>query len=160
MVEFVTIFYTAMVVNFAVILCSSGAKISKYIGISPFCGMVTSSDSIDKIESKWHTDEEKFMHKSYNDDLGKQKRLLYKYLGVYLLARMSDWLQGPFVYALLSSYEFSQDEIAMLFVSGYISSMIFGSFIGGMADTRGRKRYVILFTILYTCSCITKRKYS
>jgi MFS transporter, MFS domain-containing protein family, molybdate-anion transporter len=34
--------------------------------------------------------------------------------------------------------------------------MIFGSFIGGMADWGGRRRFVILFSIIYAASCMTK----
>ena len=58
--------------------------------------------------------------------------LLKKYLFVYLLATLGDWLQGPYVYALYSDYGFEQHEIAQLFVTGFGSSMIFGSFVGGI----------------------------
>ncbi|KAF4731038.1 Serine/threonine-protein kinase plk1, partial [Perkinsus olseni] len=33
------------------------------------------------------------------------------YLGVYLLAVLADWLQGPFVYALYRSYGYSIEDI-------------------------------------------------
>jgi len=85
--------------------------------------------------------------------------LLKKYLIVYLLAVLSDWLQGPYVYALYAEYGYSQHEIAQLFVAGFGSSMIFGSFVGGMADWGGRRAFVILFSIIYAASCMTKRKY-
>jgi predicted MFS family arabinose efflux permease len=84
--------------------------------------------------------------------------LLRKYLIVYLLATLSDWLQGPYVYALYAEYGYSQHEIAVLFVAGFGSSMIFGSFIGGMADRGGRRAFVILFSVIYAASCLTKRK--
>ena len=86
-------------------------------------------------------------------------QLLKKYLFVYLLAAFSDWLQGPYVYALYDAYGYTQHEIAVLFVAGFGSSMIFGSFIGGMADQGGRKRFVILFAVIYAMSCMTKREY-
>ena len=39
----------------------------------------------------------------------------------------------------------------------YLSiGMVFGSFIGGMADWGGRRRFVILFSIIYAASCMTK----
>ena len=85
--------------------------------------------------------------------------LLKKYLFVYLLATLSDWLQGPFVYALYMDYGFKQHEIAQLFVAGFGSSMIFGSFIGGMADWGGRRLFVIIYAVVYAASCLTKRKY-
>ena len=39
-----------------------------------------------------------------------------------------------------------------------ILGMIFGSFIGGMADWGGRRTFVILYAIFYALSCMTKRK--
>ena len=86
-------------------------------------------------------------------------KLLKKYMFVYLLATLSDWLQGPYVYALYSDYGFEQHEIAQLFVAGFGSSMIFGSFVGGLADQGGRRLFVILFAVVYLASCLTKREY-
>lgn len=97
-----------------------------------------------------------------DQELETKKRwhtLLRKYLIVYLLATLSDWLQGPYVYALYAEYGYSKYDIAVLFVAGFGSSMIFGSFIGGMADRGGRRAFVILFAIIYAASCLTKRKY-
>ena len=85
------------------------------------------------------------------------KQILRNYLLVYLLATCSDWLQGPYVYALYDYYHYSQHDIAVLFVAGFGSSMVFGSFIGGMADWGGRKRFVLLFAAIYAMSCLTKR---
>jgi predicted MFS family arabinose efflux permease len=87
----------------------------------------------------------------------RHRSLLKRYLGVYLLATLSDWLQGPYVYALYDAYGYSQHDIAILFVAGFGSSMVFGSFVGGMADWGGRRRFVILFAITYAASCLTKR---
>jgi MFS family permease len=92
------------------------------------------------------------------DSKAKWQILIRKYLLVYLLAALSDWLQGPFVYALYGKYGYSQQEIAILFVAGFGSSMVFGSFIGGMADWGGRRAFVVLFCLLYSLSCLTKRK--
>lgn len=82
--------------------------------------------------------------------------LLKRYLLVYLLATASDWLQGPYVYALYMEYGFQQKEIAELFVAGFGSSMIFGSFVGGMADWGGRRKFVLIYAITYALSCLTK----
>lgn len=94
------------------------------------------------------------------DAQAKHSSLLKKYLAVYLLATLSDWLQGPYVYALYDAYGYSQHEIAILFVAGFGSSMIFGSFVGGMADWGGRRRFVVLFSVIYAASCLTKRMYT
>ena len=95
---------------------------------------------------------------SLSDEVKKvHAGLLKRYLFVYLTATLSDWLQGPYVYALYSDYGFQQHEIAQLFVAGFGSSMIFGSFVGGMADWGGRRFFVIIFAVVYAASCITKR---
>uniref|UniRef100_A0A7S2GQP7 Molybdate-anion transporter n=1 Tax=Octactis speculum TaxID=3111310 RepID=A0A7S2GQP7_9STRA len=68
----------------------------------------------------------------------------------------SDWLQGPYVYALYASYGFSGPDIAHLFVAGFGSSMVFGTFIGALADRIGRKHACVWYCITYILSCITK----
>ena len=88
--------------------------------------------------------------------ISKHAALLKKYLSVYLLAALSDWLQGPYVYALYDKYGYSQHEIAVLFVAGFGSSMVFGTFIGGLADSCGRRKFTILFSVVYIASCLTK----
>jgi MFS family permease len=88
--------------------------------------------------------------------IAKHAALLKKYLAVYLLSALSDWLQGPYVYALYDEYGYSQHEIAVLFVAGFGSSMVFGTFIGGLADSCGRRKFTILFALVYIASCLTK----
>ena len=90
----------------------------------------------------------------------KWQSLLKRYLIVYLLATLSDWLQGPYVYALYSEYGYSQYNIAVLFVAGFGSSMVFGSFVGGMADWGGRRLFVVIFALVYAASCVTKREFT
>jgi len=86
----------------------------------------------------------------------KRQQLLYRYLAVYILSVLGDWLQGPYVYALYDAYGYSQHIISVLFVAGFGSSMLFGSFIGDLADKYGRKRYTIIYILSYIGSCITK----
>jgi hypothetical protein len=45
-----------------------------------------------------------------------------------------DWLQGPHVYALYESYGMSKHEIEILFIAGFGSSLLFGTFVGSIAD--------------------------
>lgn len=61
----------------------------------------------------------------------------------------ADWLQGPYVYALYMVYGFTKDEIAALFVAGFLSSMLFGTFVGSLAD----KLYVPkkTYNVLHLC---------
>jgi MFS family permease len=68
----------------------------------------------------------------------------------------SDWLQGPYVYALYKSYGLSIDDISMLFIAGFGSSMVMGTFVGAISDKYGRKRLALVFGVLYSVSCLTK----
>ena len=72
------------------------------------------------------------------------KKFRNTYLIVFWIAMAGDWLQGPYVYALYSSYGLSQADIAALFVAGFGSSMVFGTFIGGVADRIGRKKCALM----------------
>lgn len=78
------------------------------------------------------------------------------YLTVYLMAMLGDWLQGPHVYALYESYNMSKHEIEILFITGFGSSLIFGTFIGSFADKYGRRFNCILYGVLYSVGCVTK----
>lgn len=78
------------------------------------------------------------------------------YLFVFLLAMLADWLQGPYVYELYVSYGFDQQAIAELFVMGFGSSMIFGTFIGSLADKYGRKKLCVCYAVLYIAGCLSK----
>lgn len=75
---------------------------------------------------------------------------------VFLIMMCADWMQGPYVYELYSSYGFDKTTIGYLFVAGFGSSGICGPIIGALADTLGRKRMCIIFGICYILSCVTK----
>ncbi|KAJ7369678.1 hypothetical protein OS493_037265 [Desmophyllum pertusum] len=68
----------------------------------------------------------------------------------------ADWLQGPHVYALFSSYGMTSKQISQLFVVGFGSSMVFGTVIGSFADKLGRKFNCILYGVLYGVDCLAK----
>jgi MFS family permease len=68
----------------------------------------------------------------------------------------ADWLQGPYIYALYEDYGFGKSDIALLFICGFFSSMVFGTFVGAVADKYGRKTMSVLFGVFYSLSCITK----
>ncbi|KAI8875270.1 DUF791-domain-containing protein [Backusella circina FSU 941] len=77
--------------------------------------------------------------------LQKFKRFQIKYLAVYLTVMGADWLQGPYLYKLYDSYGLGLTHIAMLFLTGFISSAFAGTAVGSLADTCGRKRICIVF---------------
>jgi len=75
---------------------------------------------------------------------------------VYFLALLGDWLQGPYVYQLYAYYGFKESWIAILYIAGFASSVIFGTCTGPLADIWGRRKMAIAFSIIYTFCCLTK----
>ncbi|CAN4089507.1 unnamed protein product [Withania somnifera] len=59
------------------------------------------------------------------------------YILVYSLMMAGDWLQGPYVYYLYSTYGFGKGDIGQLFIAGFGSSMLFGTIVGSLADKQG-----------------------
>lgn len=97
------------------------------------------------------------------ETLSKQlawKNLIFRYLMVYLLATCADWLQGAYIYVLYHELGYTKYDIGVLFIAGFGSSAVFGSFIGGMADTKGRRLFVVVYGLAYALSCVTKRTYT
>jgi predicted MFS family arabinose efflux permease len=122
---------------------------SKYWGSFIFCGALCLAL---QLYSRYST-------KAGSEQTVSNARFLsfqYNYLFVFLLAMFSDWLQGPYVYELYVSYGFSQAQIAELFVCGFASSMIVGTYVGGLADKLGRKVMCIMYCVCYIAACCTK----
>lgn len=82
--------------------------------------------------------------------------LCKKYLIVFLLATFADWLQGPYLYKLYVNYGYGTYDISLLYVVGFASSTIFGIGIGHLGDLFGQKILCILYSFLYSLSCIFK----
>eukprot|EP01059_Diplonema_ambulator_P033026 TRINITY_DN6745_c0_g1_i1.p1 TRINITY_DN6745_c0_g1~~TRINITY_DN6745_c0_g1_i1.p1 ORF type:complete len:441 (+),score=138.31 TRINITY_DN6745_c0_g1_i1:44-1366(+) len=74
----------------------------------------------------------------------------------YLIMMAADWLQGPTVYALYKHYGFTHEENAQLFIAGFGSSMIFGTFAGTLADKYGRRLNCQVYGVAYALCCISK----
>lgn len=78
------------------------------------------------------------------------------YFAVYLLAMFADWLQGPYLYKLYSYYGYQEEQIAILYVFGFASTVIIGMWAPLAADQFGRKKLCLSFTVLYSLSCFLK----
>lgn len=88
-----------------------------------------------------------------NSDFRKFQKVFFV---PYLLALFSDWLQGPYVYRLYSQYGYAPEQIALLYICGFGSSVLFGTFTGPLADRFGRKRICLIFCFLYIACCVAK----
>lgn len=90
---------------------------------------------------------------SSNAAFGQFQRL---FLFVYLIMMSADWMQGPYVYRLYEHYGFTREDNGMLFIAGFGSSLIFGTWAGPMADKYGRKLNCMMYGVTYALSCATK----
>jgi len=87
------------------------------------------------------------------DNLARFQRL---YLPGFLLAMLADWLQGPFVYALYQGYGIDREHNGYLFVAGFGASAVVGTVVGSLADKFGRRKFAILYCVIYFGHCVTK----
>ncbi|CAN6896868.1 unnamed protein product [Brassica oleracea] len=89
------------------------------------------------------------------------------YVLVFSIMMAGDWLQGPYVYYLYSTYGFGKRDIGQLFIAGFGSSMLFGTIVGSLAHKQGELILSVCVLdsgverghvyILYSLhSCITK----
>merc|ERR1712238_106209 len=153
---FTTAFYIAILLNgFTTLRSSRYWEKFKHYFLGGSSDPVVAQDGEDATLDKSDTDASN-PEGNKNDLKAEHIVLLKKYLSVYLLATLSDWFQGPYVYALYSSYGFSKRDNATLFVAGFGSSLIFGSFIGGLADSFGRRKFTVVYCLVYALSCVTK----
>jgi MFS transporter, MFS domain-containing protein family, molybdate-anion transporter len=80
---------------------------------------------------------------------GKQapafRRFQLKYLTAYLIIMLADWLQGTNMYTLYQSYGVS---VGTLFLTGFSSSAVFGTFLGLFVDRYGRRLGCLVFCVL------------
>eukprot|EP00667_Euglena_gracilis_P010916 EG_transcript_11126 len=73
------------------------------------------------------------------------RRFQWQYLAVYLTVMFADWLQGTNMYTLYQSYDV---DIGTLFITGFVSAALFGTFIGLYVDSLGRRFGCIVFCLL------------
>eukprot|EP00736_Rhodelphis_marinus_P010505 Rmarinus@m.12964 len=80
-----------------------------------------------------------------------------KYLLSFGFMAAGDWIQGAYDYEFYDQNSFSHGEISLLFVSGFLGSLFFGSFMGVVADLVGRKRTCAMYGVVYSIGCLSKR---
>ncbi|KAL4646185.1 molybdate-anion transporter [Arapaima gigas] len=78
------------------------------------------------------------------------------FLQGYLLALWADWLQGPYLYKLYRHYSFLESQIAILYVCGLASCVLFAPVAGWLPQALGYRRTCLLFCLAYSACCITK----
>eukprot|EP00906_Rhabdomonas_costata_P032891 RCo046323 len=72
-------------------------------------------------------------------------RFQAQYLVVYLIVQLADWCQGTNMYTLYQSYGV---DVGLLFIAGFSSGAVFGTFLGLYVDRFGRKMGCLVFCVL------------
>lgn len=90
------------------------------------------------------------------------RSLQLRFLLVFWLYKMADWLQGPYFYEVYASkviggVAMTTSAVAKFFLVGFSSTAIFGAIVGGMVDSLGRKRGSLAFAALYALSALSTR---
>jgi len=88
--------------------------------------------------------------------------LQWRFLFVFWLFKMADWLQGPYFYEVYASkvingVAVSTQGVANLFLTGFGSTALFGAVVGGLVDSLGRKRGSLAFAAFYTLSALSTK---
>lgn len=68
-----------------------------------------------------------------------------EYLAMYFMIRLADWLQGTNMYTLYHSYGM---DVGILFVTGFLTSALAGTFVGSWIDRYGRRQGMIIYCML------------
>jgi hypothetical protein len=85
------------------------------------------------------------MESSNREPFNKLQR---EFLIVYFIAAFPDWLQGPYIYELYSNYGYTEPQIVLLYVTGFISSLICGTGVSHIYIYIYIHSFIHLFCIL------------
>mmetsp|Transcript_28708 Transcript_28708/g.37655 ORF Transcript_28708/g.37655 Transcript_28708/m.37655 type:complete len:571 (-) Transcript_28708:84-1796(-) len=76
-----------------------------------------------------------------------------KFLLVQLLATFIDFTQGAYLYKVYQSYGYEMKDTALLYLSGFVSSLLTGFTVGKLVDSYGRRKGCIVQLILNVLQC-------
>ena len=90
------------------------------------------------------------------------RALRYRFLPVFWLLRMADWLQGPYFYEVYASKIFNGAQaslslVSKLFLTGFGATAAFGPAVGRLCDAKGRKAGTLAFALFYTIGALSTR---
>lgn len=88
-----------------------------------------------------------------DDDLRKFRR---GFLSIYLLVMSSEWLSGPYLYALLRDDRGLPEPVVVgLYATAYTSAAVSALGVGFLADRYGRRRACLAQCLIHSCACLT-----
>jgi len=80
----------------------------------------------------------------------------YTYFIVYFCFLVADWLNAPYHYKIYSEYHYMRDQIAVIYVAGYVSSIVFAPIAITLPDRFGRKSLCCACGLLYAAGSLMK----
>lgn len=88
--------------------------------------------------------------------------LRYRYLIVFWLFKMADWLQGPYFYDVYASKTLNGEPlstawVARIFLTGFGTAALLGATTGRLVDAKGRKAGSLAFAAFYAFSALSTR---
>lgn len=87
------------------------------------------------------------------DDL---KRFRRGFLSIYLLVMSSEWLSGPYLYALLRDDRGLPEPVVIgLYATAYTSAAVSALAVGFLADRYGRRRACLAQCVIHSLACLT-----
>lgn len=97
-------------------------------------------------------------------DAGKSEEFLKfqkYYLVGFFISQAAHSLQSSHLFALFQHYEIEVHEISLLYLTGFVSMMVFGFFIGPAIDRFGSKRACLVYGGVYglCCLCMLSKNY-
>lgn len=84
------------------------------------------------------------------------KRFRRGFLSIYLLVMSSEWLSGPYLYALLRDDRGLPEPVVVgLYATAYTSAAVSALGVGFLADRYGRRRACLAQCLIHSCACLT-----
>lgn len=80
--------------------------------------------------------------------------ILRKYLPLYLIMVLGDWLQGPYLYRLYHYHGYMETQVAVIYICGMVSSALVFPAKDVIANRYGRRMTIVVFGSLYALSCL------
>ena len=78
------------------------------------------------------------------------------YFLVYYLVVLGDWLNAPYLYKLYSSYGFLEEQIAIIYVCGYASSLVASPVANHVASKYRERRVFVAAAFIYSLTSLMK----
>jgi len=78
------------------------------------------------------------------------------YLGSHLPAIFSEWIQSAHIFQVYKSAGQEDSSIAQMFLFSSLTSAVFGSLVGPIADKYGRKKVAQTVSLLCIANCLMK----